>query len=150
MFWRYGNMEEIVQQLHSHFKENFMLEIQYHNTPAQINLNRKIKQLSQKYGIKMIMGCDSHFIYPEQEEDRNIILEAKNIRYEEEEGWYLDYPDGETAFQRLKDQGIFTDEEILAMMNNTNILLEFDDIEFDKEIKLPSLFPHLSQEEKDK
>lgn len=149
-FWKYGNMEEIILKLHNHFGENFMLEIQYHNTIQQINLNKNIKKLAEKYGIKMILGTDSHYIYPQQAQDREEILNAKCIHYEDESGWYLDYPDGEEAYNRLKNQNIFTNEEILSFFENTNVLLEFDDIKFDDNIKLPSLYPSLTQKEKNK
>ncbi len=170
-FWHYDDIEEIVQTLHDHFKFNFYLEIQYHNTEAQINLNRRILDLSQKYGIEMIVGMDSHYIYPEQAKERDYILAAKNIRYEDEDGWFMDYPDDETTMQRFLVQKVFTREQIQQAMNNTDILLTFEDYDvlpdgttnpiFTKDIKLPTLydgahiidgklFPKLTQEERNK
>lgn len=153
-FWQYNDIEEIVIKLHNHFKDNLMLEIQYHNTEKQIELNKKIRTLSNKYGIKMIVGLDSHYIYPEQSDERDYILESKGIHYDNEDGWYMDYPNDETVFLRFKEQNIFTDEEIQEAMNNTDICLSFDDYDnvpiFNKEIKLPTLYPNLTQEEKNK
>ena len=163
-FWHYDDVDEIVQQLHEHFKNNFMLEIQYHATEKQIELNRRILGLSQKLGIEMIVGMDSHYIYPEQAQEREYILEAKNTRYEDEDGWYMDYPDDETTMQRFLDQGVFTREQIQRAMDNTDIMLTFDDYAennpiFSTDIKLPTLFdgqhvvsgkllPKLNQEER--
>lgn len=170
-FWHYDDIEEIVQKLHDHFKSNFYLEIQYHNTEAQINLNRRILDLSQKYGIEMIVGMDSHYIYPEQAKERDYILAAKNIRYEDEDGWFMDYPDDETTMQRFLAQNVFTCEQIQRAMDNTDVLLTFEDYDvlpdgttnpiFTKDIKLPTLydgahiidgklFPKLTQEERNK
>lgn len=170
-FWHYDDIEEIVQTLHDHFKSNFYLEIQYHNTEAQINLNRRILDLSQKYGIEMIVGMDSHYIYPEQAKERDYILAAKNIRYEDEDGWFMDYPDDETTMQRFLTQNVFTREQIQQAMDNTDVLLTFEDYDvlpdgtpnpiFTKDIKLPTLydgahiidgklFPKLTQEERNK
>lgn len=170
-FWHYDDIEEIVQTLHDHFKSNFYLEIQYHNTEAQINLNRRILDLSQKYGIEMIVGMDSHYIYPEQAKERDYILAAKNIRYEDEDGWFMDYPDDETTMQRFLVQKVFTREQIQQAMDNTDILLTFEDYDvlpdgttnpiFTKDIKLPTLydgahiidgklFPKMTQEERNK
>lgn len=170
-FWHYDDIEEIVQTLHDHFKSNFYLEIQYHNTEAQINLNRRILDLSQKYGIEMIVGMDSHYIYPEQAKERDYILAAKNIRYEDEDGWFMDYPDDETTMQRFLTQKVFTREQIQQAMDNTDVLLTFEDYDvlpdgtpnpiFTKDIKLPTLydgahiidgklFPKLTQEERNK
>lgn len=170
-FWHYDDIEKIVQTLHDHFKSNFYLEIQYHNTEAQINLNRRILDLSQKYGIEMIVGMDSHYIYPEQAKERDYILAAKNIRYEDEDGWFMDYPDDETTMQRFLTQKVFTREQIQQAMDNTDVLLTFEDYDvlpdgtpnpiFTKDIKLPTLydgahiidgklFPKLTQEERNK
>ena len=53
-FWHYEDIEDLLVQLHSHFKSNLFLEIQYHNTDPQINLNKRILALSEKYGIEML------------------------------------------------------------------------------------------------
>ena len=153
-FWKYDDIEKIVKDLHSYFGKNFMLEVQAHHTDAQKRLNKRILDLSKKYGIEIIAGCDSHYIYPEQAIIRDYVLEAKNICYEDEEGWFMDYPDGETFIKRFKEQGVLTDEEILRAIKNTTIFLEFEDYDenkvrvFSKEIKLPTLYPHLTQEER--
>lgn len=170
-FWQYDDIEDLLVQLHNHFKSNLFLEIQYHNTEPQINLNRRILNLSEKYGIEMIVGLDSHYIYPEQTQERDYILIAKNIHYEDEAGWFMDYPDDDTVMQRFLAQNIFTREQIQKAMDNTDLLLDFDDYNtlpdgtpnpiFSKDIKLPTLydgnhiidgelFPELSQEERNK
>jgi DNA polymerase III alpha subunit len=120
-FWKYEDIEDIVITLHNHFKQNFMLEVQYHLTKDQQIINQKILDLSQQYNIKIIMGCDSHYIYPQQKEDREAVLEARGIQYENEDGWFMDYPDEETAFNRFYQQGILTKEQIHEAMNNTDI-----------------------------
>lgn len=170
-FWHYEDIEDLLVQLHNHFKNNLFLEIQYHNTDPQINLNKRILALSEKYGIEMIVGMDSHYIYPEQSKERDYILAAKNVHYDDEQGWYMDYPDDDTTMQRFLMQGVFTKEQIQKAMDNTDLLLEFDDYTvlpngepnpiFSKDIKLPTLYdgkheidgkllPKLTQEERNK
>jgi len=153
-FWQYDNIEDIVLQLHEYFKDNFMLEIQYHNTQQQIELNKKILNFAQKYHIEMIVGLDSHYILPEESIERDYVLESKDIHYENEDGWYMDYPDDSTIMERFLEQNIFTKEQIQKAMDNTDICLTFDDYDnvsiFNKEIKLPTLYPNLTKEEKDK
>lgn len=155
-FWQYDKdtVKDIVLRLHNYFKNNFMLEIQYHNTEKQIEINNYIKQLSKEYGIETIVGLDSHYIYPENKLERDYILESKDIHYENEDEWYMDYPDDQTVIQRFLDQGVFTEKEIKHAMDNTDICLSFEDYDnipiFNKEIKLPTLYPQLSQEEKNK
>lgn len=154
-FWKYDNIEEVVLKLKNHFQNNFYLEIQYHNTDSQKRLNRKIQELSKKYGIEMIVGLDSHYIYPEQADERQYILEAKKVEYEDEDGWYMDYPSDEEVLRRFLDQGIFSREEVQKAMDNTDVVLTFDDYSinnpiFSKDIKLPTLYPELTQEERNK
>ena len=170
-FWHYDDIENLLIQLHNHFKSNLFLEIQYHNTDPQINLNKRILALSEKYGIEMIVGMDSHYIYPEQSKERDYILAAKNVHYDDEQGWYMDYPDDDTTMQRFLEQGVFTKGQIQKAMDNTDLLLEFDDYSvlsngepnpiFSKDIKLPTLYdgkheidgkllPKLTQEERNK
>ena len=154
-FWKYDNIEEVVLKLKNHFQNNFYLEIQYHNTDSQKRLNQKILELSKKYNIEMIVGLDSHYIYPEQTDERQYILEAKKVEYEDEDGWYMDYPSDEEVLRRFLDQGVFSQEEVQKAMDNTDIVLTFDDYSinnpvFSKDIKLPTLYPELTQEERNK
>lgn len=154
-FWKYEDSDEIVRRMHNYFKDNFMLEIQNHNTAKQIMLNKHIKELSEKYNIPMIVGLDSHYIYPEQSVERDDILAGRNIQYDDNEvGWYMDYPDDDTVRHRFAEQGVFDVETVQKAMDNTDILLTFDDYDnvpvFTTDIKLPTLYPDKTQEERNK
>ena len=150
-YWRYDDIEEITARLHDHFGNNFFLEVQYHNTPAQIELNQRILQLRGKLGAQLIMGCDSHYIYPDQAQARIDFLASKGLTYPEEDGWFMDYPDGDTAYQRFANQCVLSHDEILEAINNTNVFLnveEYDSPVLNDDIKLPSLYPEWTQEQK--
>lgn len=140
--------EDIILKLHNKFKDNFMLEVQYHNTEEQKEWNEFLLSLSMKYGIDIIAGMDSHFIYPEQAKERDAFLKAKNIIYENEEGWYLDFPSYEEAIKRFKEQGVLSDEQIKRALNNTNLINDFEDVEFSKDIKIPILLKNKTYEER--
>ena len=45
-YWKYEDIEDITLQLHKHFGDSMMLEVQAHNTPKQIAINKRIKQLA--------------------------------------------------------------------------------------------------------
>ena len=154
-FWLYDDVDDIVVRMHDYFKDNFMLEIQNHNTEKQKQLNEHIKQLSEKYNIEMIVGLDSHYIYPEQSVERDDILAGRNIKFDDNEiGWYMDYPDDDTVRQRFREQGVFDDKTIQKAMDNADILLTFDDYDnvpvFTTDIKLPTLYPDKTQAERNK
>ncbi|MDY5220179.1 MAG: hypothetical protein SPH82_06345 [Eubacteriales bacterium] len=125
-----------------------MLEVQYHDTDRQREVNEFLMKLYRKHGIPLIMGTDSHFIRPEDAALREHRLEANHIRYEDEGGWYMDYPSGAEAFRRFQEQGVLSDAQIREAMENTNVFLSFEDIVFDKSKKLPTIYPQLTQEQR--
>ena len=153
-FSGYDDVDDIILQLHKHFGEKFALEIQYHNTAKQKIWNKHLLELNEKYGIDLIVGLDSHYIHEDDAWQRDAILEAKGVEYPDEIGWYMDYPDDETVMKRFLEQGIFSREQVQKAMDKTDVLLEFDDYDdvpiFSKEIKLPTLYPDLTVEEKNK
>ena len=153
-FWKYDDADELVRILAQHFGQSFYLEVQYHCTDAQRDLNRHILTLRDELKLPIIMGCDSHYIYPIQMTDRDDFLLSKGISYEDEEGWFLDYPDGDEAYTRFQNQGVLTAGQIDEAMSNTNVFLdveEYDSEIFNDKMKLPCL-PRMrdwTQEQKD-
>jgi DNA polymerase III alpha subunit len=138
-FWLYPSVDEVVLKLHEKFGTNFFLEIQNHAVDKQRDINRHIKELSERHGIEMIAGLDSHFIHPAESVERDEFLASRGIRYDDEANWYMDYPDDAEVTRRFLEQGVFTRDEIDKAMANTDIVLTFDDLEFDADIKLPVL-----------
>ena len=65
--YKYGldEAEKLIVRLANHFRDSFMLEVQYHDTEKQKDINRFLLTLYRRHGIPLIMGTDSHFIYPE-------------------------------------------------------------------------------------
>lgn len=151
-FGGYDNIDDIIVVMHNYFGDNFMLEIQSNNTPQQKKWNQRLLELSNKHNIKLCAGLDSHYIYSQDSILRDDLLASKGVHYEEEDGWYMDYPDDDTFKNRLLDQGLFSVDQIQQMMNNTDVLTEFcnyDNVRvFTKDIKLPTLYPNKTQEEK--
>ena len=136
-FWnKYDDIADIVRHLAESFP-HFYLEVQAHNTPAQKELNRHIIQISEELLVPIIAGCDSHVITESQMLDRDELLKSGNIHYEDEDGWYMDYPTYDVLFERFKQQGVLTDGQIKAAINNTNVLFEFEDIKLDRSLKVP-------------
>lgn len=150
--WLYEDADDCWYQIAQHFGKNFFLEVQYHNTETQMALNSRILKLRDKWKVPLIMGCDSHYIHADDAQNRTDFLVSKGINYPEEEGWYLDMPDGETAYQRFAQQGILSHEHIVEAISNTNVFAdveEYDSPIFNTDVKLPSLYPDWAQEQKD-
>lgn len=151
-YWQYEDVDDITLRLRDHFKDNFFLEVQYHNEEKQRRVNEHVLELSHAYGIPLIMGCDSHYILPSDASERSDYIKSKGIDYPEEDGFILDYPDGDEAYRRFSQQCVLSHSEILEAMNNTNVFLQVEDYDcacFTKDIKMPSLHPNWTQEQKD-
>ncbi len=152
--WKYEDYDDIIMRFYNHFKENFFLEVQSHNVDRQKEVNKHILDLSNKHNIKITFGADSHMVDLKQAIERDNYLLSRGISYPEEEGWQLDYPSYETVISRFKKQGILNSVQAEEALENTNIFGDVDVYDskiFDKEIiKLPTLYPTKSQEEKNK
>ena len=150
--WGYGDESiEIFKLFHEHFNDNFFFEVQPHNIETQVRLNKKIKQLSAKLNIKMIAGIDSHYIDEADAWQRDDYQKSKGIFYEEEQGWFMDYPDGNTLFHRFQQQNVFTDEEIYDFINRTNLFLEVEEYTsdiFNKNIKMMNPYPDMDKKDR--
>ena len=147
--WKYPDADDIWLKVAKHFGENFFLEVQTHDTESQKQLNAHILRLAEEHNLQIICGLDSHYINPSDDAKRNVILEYKKIHYEDEEGWYLDYPDGKTVFERLKKQGVLSDEQIITAMMNTNVFaVKCEEIKFDRNFKIPCVYPNTTYDER--
>lgn len=156
--WKYLGEEEerlkaLWKKLHDKHGDNFMFEVQYHPSERQKELNRYILNLRKEIHAPIIMGCDSHYIEANGAELRSDFLLSKEERkaYDDEEEWFMDYPDGDTAVQRFREQGVLTEAEITEAIDRTNCFLEVEEYEcdiFDDSLKLFSLHPDWTQEQK--
>lgn len=144
----YEEDEKLIAMLATRFKGSFMLEVQYHDVDLQKEVNQFLLKMYRKYNVPLIMGCDSHFIHPEDKVLRDQRLEANHITYEHEDNWLMDYPSDDEAFHRFVQQGVLSKAQIQEAMDNTNVFLDFEDVMLDRSKKLPTIYPELSQEER--
>lgn len=138
--WKYKDAEEIWLRIAEHFGNSFFFEYQYHNTQSQKDLNIRLYALSQEHKINTIVGLDTHYIDDEDRIKRDNLLKRKDIHYDDEEEWYMDFPDSDEIVRRFKEQGVIPDEEVYRAMMNTLVVAEgCEDIELDTEFKIPIL-----------
>lgn len=136
-YWnKYQDIDDITAQLASKFPY-FYLEVQPHHTQQQADLNRHILELSSQLNVPIIAGCDSHVIFESQMKDRDDLLESAHITYEDEVGFFMDFPTYDMLFNRFQQQGVLSDEQIKQAIDNTNVLMDFEDIVLDKSLKVP-------------
>ena len=132
-------LNDFLIPVHNHFGNNFYLEVQNHNEPVQIEHNKKLLAVRKKYGIQLIHANDSHYIYPEDAKYRDLFLNAKGMRYEDESNFILDYPNSDTIIERYQIQGVLNEEQIQEALNNTLVFDNAEPIKLDKEFKIPKI-----------
>lgn len=143
-------INDLFLPLYEKFGENVFIETQNHNHHSQINQNIKALELSEKYSIKLCHGNDSHYIYPEQSKDRLEFLQGKKINYGNEDSFILDYPDYDTILSRYKIQGVLSEKQAKQSLDNTLIFNDCEGIDINYSVKMPSIYPNLSIDEKHK
>ena len=97
--------------------------------------------MSNVYGIPIIAGCDSHYITANQAQDRDELLKSSDIHYEDEDGWYMDYPTYDELVARFKRQGVLSDRQIASAIEATNFLFQYEPIKLDRSLKVPVIKP---------
>lgn len=149
--WKYDDVEEIWAKFAEHFGKNFFFEVQYHDTDSQAALNARILKLRDELKVPLIMGCDSHYIKPEEAQIRIDFLESKGLKYPDEEGWYMDVPDGDTAYNRFAKQGVLSHDQIVEAIGNTHVFADVEEYDcpiFNTEIKMPTMYPDWNQKQR--
>ena len=153
--WHYDSedaMDAFFAKMFAHFGESLYLEVQAHNTTWQREINRHVLELHYKYNVPLIVGLDSHYIYPEQRMERQILREESGAKkldedFEFDDNVYEDYPDEKTVVARFQTQGVLNASEIAEAIANTDIALSFDGLVFDRERKLPKTYRGMNREQ---
>jgi DNA polymerase III alpha subunit len=144
----YPNEESVYlleQMIEIFGKNDFMLEVQPHHTEKQVEYNKMILEVAEKYGLKIIAGADSHMIYKESTE-RDYLLHSKGLVYDDEDGWYLHFPTRNEFKQMFVEQGVLTETQIESALDNTLLLTDTEEILIDTKMKVPTIFPNKSRE----
>lgn len=131
--------DNFLKPVFKHFGKNLYLEVQNHNELVQIEHNKRLLKVKEKYGIELIHANDSHYIYQEDAKYRDLFLHAKGMYYEDESNFILDYPDAYTIMNRYSIQGVLNDEQIKEALKNTLIFDNAEPISLDKEFKIPKI-----------
>jgi DNA polymerase III alpha subunit len=141
-------ISQILEPIVHHFNKSVYLEIQNHSFDIQKQSNIKALELYKQYGLTLIHGNDSHYISCNQVEDRNLLLKGKGMDYGDEDSFLLDYPDYDTIIERYNKQNVLTNKQIIEAINNTLIFDDCEELYFDKEIKMPTIYPNIDKNKK--
>lgn len=141
---------ELLLELKRRFGDHFFLELQAHNIEIQKTVNMQMLDFSKEAHIPIIHANDSHYIYPQDAEYRQIYLKGHEQFYESEDGMVLDYPDSDVIFERYAKQRVLTTAQVKEALENTLVFDECEPITLiNDDIKLPSVSDNPNQELKD-
>lgn len=143
-----NSIEKIFLPLWSHFGNNIFLEVQNHNQDIQKEINRKCIAFASELGLGLIAANDSHYVDKTGMKERLELLKGKHITYDDEDAFILDFPDYDTMVERFKKQGVLSNNQIKEAMQNTLIFDDCEEILIDKEIKMPTIYPELTPNER--
>lgn len=108
------------------FGENYYLEVQSRMDSKQIELNKKIYQLSIDTGIQCVVTCDAHYTWEEDKEYQNKY--AFNGKYKEDGEAYID------CFIQSEEQtreklSYFPQDVVNMLINNTHEIADKCNVE---------------------
>lgn len=144
--------EDVVKQilipLVEKFGKNVFLEVQNHNEEHQIAINQKAIAFAKEHDLDIIAANDSHYIYPQQAKERLEFLKGKGINYGEEDTFILDYPSIDVMYSRFERQGVLTKPQIMSAINNTLAFDVCENIDINRNIKMPTIYDGKTEKEK--
>ena len=121
--------------------DNCFLEVQHHSNERQAEYNKLLWHLSKVSGVRLIAGTDTHCLNATHAKGRAILQKAKNIHFDDEDGWDLTFKTYEELVKAYKQQGALPEDVYLQAIENTNLLPEMiTPWEIDRSYKYPHLW----------
>lgn len=124
-------------------KHRCFLEIGHHLDSKQVTYNQKMLSLSEKAGIPLIAGTDTHTLNDTHNKGRSILQASKNIHFDGEEKWDLKFKTISELQDSFRVQNSVPDEIWANAIKNTNLLADMiTPFELDCGTKYPSIYDH--------
>jgi len=117
------------------------LEIQPHDHPEQISYNCHLAELSEKYGIPLIAGTDTHSLDSYKAACRTIMQYAKHIEFADEDKFDLTMKSFVELKEMFQKQNALPESLYMEAIRNTNVMAaSVDDFTLDVSFKYPKLY----------
>ncbi len=119
------------------------LEVQHHPDKAQVEYNKKMVELSDQYGIRLIAGTDTHVLNEMHERGRAILQKAKNTKFDGEDQWDLQFRTYDELVDAYDRQRALSKNVYLEALRNTNVMADMvEPFELDRGTKYPHIYEH--------
>ena len=132
-------------------KHRAFLEVQHHNVEDQKKYNKLLCDISKRFGLNLIAGTDTHALNDIHMDGRKVLQKAKNIHFENEDGWDLTFKSYDELVECYRNQNSMSEEEYMKAIENTNVLSDMvEPYKLDRSIKYPKLYENSEEIIKDK
>ncbi len=132
-------------------KHRCFLETQHHSVKDQIIYNQYLVNISDKYGIRLIAGTDTHALNQLHLDGRKKLQEGKGVHFANEEEWDLSFKTYDELCMAYEKQNGLSKEIYLKAIDNTNVLANMvEPFKISQNIKYPKLYDNPIQTYKDK
>ena len=122
-------------------KKRCFLEIGHHFDEKQVEYNKRLYELSQKLGVRLIAGTDTHVLNDVHEEGRKILQQSKGIHFDNEDSWDLKFHNYDELVEMYRLQGSLPEDIYLEAIKNTNLLADMvEEFTIDRGIKYPHIY----------
>lgn len=128
-------------------KDRCFLEVQHHNVEKQKEYNLYLYELSQKYGIPLIAGTDTHALNDAHAEARKVLQKSKKVQFNDDEaGWDLTFKTYDELVKAYQRQNCLPESVYLEAIQNTNVMADMvESITLDTSFKYPKVFPNSTE-----
>ena len=116
-------------------------ELQPHLNEQQIAYNRQLYSIAKEYGIKCVLCTDTHALNKEHIKGRAILQKAKNIHFDNEDNFHLEFLSYDELVELCKQQNAIPLDGYLEAIEQTNIIANMiESWEIDYSYKYPHLW----------
>lgn len=144
-----GNNELRLKKYNRILKHYDYYEIQYHNFSEQIEFNKYLYQMSQKYSKPLIVGTDTHNLNSYKAECRTILQYGKTdgLWGDSENECDLTFKSYDELIVEFKKQNSLPLDVIKTALENTNVMADsIEPLDIDTTNKYPFLYGEKDEE----
>lgn len=122
-------------------KDRCFLEIGHHPEEKQVVYNKKMIELSERTGVRLIAGTDTHVLNEKHERGRSILQTSKGISFSDEANWDLKFKSFDELVASYRLQGSVSNAVYMDAIENTNLLADMiDEFNIDCSTKYPHIY----------
>lgn len=132
--------QRMLQYMTDH-RDRCFLEIGHHIDQKQVDYNRKLLDIANRNGIRLIAGTDTHVLNELHERGRHILQVSKNIHFDGEENWDLKFHNLDGLVNEYERQRALPEDVYLEAIANTNVLADMvEPFTMDQHTKYPHIY----------